>query len=161
MAWKVDEGAWNGVSLDGMGVALVVKAEGTLGDTGVFKLNAGKTKAVVLVDERATDEQHAALVAFVRDSARELATDIARVDRVPFELENDHLSGVGKFKAGKVAVLVGDWTRGDPAIGRFLAAHGRSGVPFYLFYPADGGAPQILPQILTPSLLAGLAISAP
>jgi DsbC/DsbD-like thiol-disulfide interchange protein/cytochrome c biogenesis protein CcdA len=57
-------------------------------------------------------------------------------------------------KAG-VATLVGDWTRGDPAIGRFLAAHGRSGVPFYLFYPAHGD-PQELPQILTPSVLLAL-----
>ena len=33
-----------------------------------------------------------------------------------------------------VAVLVGDWTRGDAAIGRFLEQHGRSGVPLYLYY---------------------------
>jgi DsbC/DsbD-like thiol-disulfide interchange protein/cytochrome c biogenesis protein CcdA len=60
------------------------------------------------------------------------------------------------FKAHNVAVLVGDWTRGDPAITRFLAAHGRSGVPFYLYY-TPGGALTVLPQVLTPSLLAGLA----
>ncbi len=65
------------------------------------------------------------------------------------------------FAQGKVAVLVGDWTRGDPAIGRFLSDHGRSGVPFYLFYPKAGGDPQVLPQILTPSLLIGLATSPP
>jgi thiol:disulfide interchange protein len=61
------------------------------------------------------------------------------------------------FAAKHVAVMVGDWTRGDPAISRFLAAHGRSGVPFYLFYPAGGGEPRELPQVLTPGLLAGLA----
>ncbi|HWI86605.1 MAG TPA: thioredoxin family protein [Sphingomonas sp.] len=61
------------------------------------------------------------------------------------------------FTEKHVAVMVGDWTRGDPAISRFLAAHGRSGVPFYLFYPAGGGEPRELPQILTPGLLAGLA----
>ncbi|NIJ06917.1 thiol:disulfide interchange protein [Sphingomonas vulcanisoli] len=61
------------------------------------------------------------------------------------------------FAAKKVAVMVGDWTRGDPTITRFLAAHGRSGVPFYLFYPAGGGEPRELPQVLTPGLLAGLA----
>jgi thiol:disulfide interchange protein len=60
------------------------------------------------------------------------------------------------FAAKHVAVMVGDWTRGDPAISRFLSAHGRSGVPFYLFYPADGGEPRELPQVLTPGLLAGL-----
>jgi thiol:disulfide interchange protein len=60
------------------------------------------------------------------------------------------------FAAKKVAVMVGDWTKGDPAISRFLAAHGRSGVPFYLFYPAKG-EPRELPQVLTPGMLAGLA----
>lgn len=67
-------------------------------------------------------------------------------------------SEVAKAFADKhVVVMVGDWTRGDSAISRFLAAHGRSGVPFYLFYPAGGGEPRELPQILTPGLLAGLA----
>lgn len=105
MAWKVDEGAWNGVSLDGLGVALVVKAEGTLGDTGVFKLDAGKMKSVILVDAKATDAQHAALVSFVRDTAKDLAADVARIDRVPLELKNDHVSGKGTFKAGEIASI--------------------------------------------------------
>ena len=60
------------------------------------------------------------------------------------------------FAKGKVAVLVGDWTRSDPAIGRFLEAQGRSGVPLYLFYP-KGGAVQVLPQVLTPATLTALA----
>ena len=59
-------------------------------------------------------------------------------------------------KAG-VSVLRGDWTRRDPAISRFLSAQGAAGVPLYLWYPAGGGAPQQLPQVLTPALLAGLA----
>ena len=61
------------------------------------------------------------------------------------------------FEKGKVAVLRGDWTRRDPAITRFLTAQGAAGVPLYMWYPAGGGAPQQLPQVLTPALLAGLA----
>ena len=38
------------------------------------------------------------------------------------------------FRARGIRVLVGDWTRGDAAIGRFLERHGRSGVPLYLYY---------------------------
>jgi thiol:disulfide interchange protein/DsbC/DsbD-like thiol-disulfide interchange protein len=60
------------------------------------------------------------------------------------------------FKAGGVTMMVGDWTNGDPVITRFLNEHGASGVPLYLYYPKGGGEPQKLPQILTPSLLAGL-----
>ncbi len=59
------------------------------------------------------------------------------------------------FKAGNVAVLVGDWTRNDPAIGRFLESQGRSGVPLYLFY-AKGSEAQTLPQVLTPGTLTAL-----
>lgn len=60
------------------------------------------------------------------------------------------------FKAKNVAVMVGDWTKGDPAITRFLEAHGRSGVPLYLWYPAGNAAPRELPQLLTPGLLIAL-----
>ncbi len=57
------------------------------------------------------------------------------------------------FAAARVAQLVGDWTRGDPAITALLRAHAREGVPLYLLYPAGGGAPAILPQILTEGML--------
>ena len=60
------------------------------------------------------------------------------------------------FALAKVAVLVGDWTGGDAAVGRFLQAQGRSGVPLYLYYP-PGKAPEILPQMLTTSRVVSLA----
>ena len=60
------------------------------------------------------------------------------------------------FRRRGVAVLVGDWTRGDPAIGRFLEKQGRSGVPLYLWYAPGRGA-EVLPQILTVGRVAGLA----
>jgi thiol:disulfide interchange protein len=60
-----------------------------------------------------------------------------------------------RFKERNVAVLAGDWTRGDAAIGRFLAQHGRSGVPLYLYY-APGQEAKILPQILTVGDLTAL-----
>lgn len=59
------------------------------------------------------------------------------------------------FADNNVAVLVGDWTRGDAAIGHFLAAQGRAGVPLYLYY-APGEEAQRLPQILTPGRLITL-----
>ncbi|CAH0495663.1 protein-disulfide reductase DsbD [Novosphingobium sp. CECT 9465] len=59
------------------------------------------------------------------------------------------------FEKAGVVVLVGDWTRRDPAITKFLTAQGAAGVPLYLWYPAGGDARQ-LPQVLTPDMLAGL-----
>ena len=47
------------------------------------------------------------------------------------------------------AYLVADWTRRDAAIAEELGKHGRSGVPLYLVYPARGGSPEALPQLLT------------
>jgi DsbC/DsbD-like thiol-disulfide interchange protein/cytochrome c biogenesis protein CcdA len=60
------------------------------------------------------------------------------------------------FRAGGVAVLVGDWTDGDPALGRFIEAHGRAGVPLYLYYPRGAREPRVLPQLLTPGMLEAL-----
>jgi thiol:disulfide interchange protein len=54
---------------------------------------------------------------------------------------------------GGVSVLVADWTNADAAITAELARHGRNSVPLYLWYPAGGGEPEILPQILTPAML--------
>ncbi len=61
------------------------------------------------------------------------------------------------FRKSGVVVLRGDWTRRDPAITRFLTAHGAAGVPFYQWYPARGGPPEQLPQVLTAGMLADLA----
>ncbi len=59
------------------------------------------------------------------------------------------------FRTAGVQVLVGDWTDGDAAIGKFLDAHGRAGVPLYLFYGSDGQV-KTLPQILTADMLVKL-----
>jgi DsbC/DsbD-like thiol-disulfide interchange protein/cytochrome c biogenesis protein CcdA len=64
------------------------------------------------------------------------------------------------FKAGGVKVLAGDWTNGDPTITRFLDAHGRAGVPYYLWY-APGKQPEELPQVLTPGMLISRAQAKP
>ncbi|MEP9402741.1 protein-disulfide reductase DsbD family protein [Sphingomonas silueang] len=60
------------------------------------------------------------------------------------------------FGRGKVATLVGDWTDGDPALGRFIEAHNRAGVPLYLWYAPGAKEPQVLPQVLTPGTLTAL-----
>ncbi|TCP33757.1 protein-disulfide reductase DsbD domain-containing protein [Sphingomonas sp. BK235] len=60
------------------------------------------------------------------------------------------------FKEGKVAVLVGDWTDGDPVLGRFIEAHNRAGVPLYLWYKPGAATPRVLPQVLTSGMLAAL-----
>jgi thiol:disulfide interchange protein len=60
------------------------------------------------------------------------------------------------FEDAGVVALVGDWTRRDPAITRFLTEQGAAGVPLYLWYP-PGGEGRQLPQVLTPDTLVSLA----
>jgi thiol:disulfide interchange protein len=62
-------------------------------------------------------------------------------------------------KAG-VVYLKGDWTDRNATIEQALAEHGRAGVPLYLMYPASGGDPQVLPQILTEGAVVDAAKSA-
>ncbi|MGQ0697073.1 MAG: protein-disulfide reductase DsbD family protein [Panacagrimonas sp.] len=54
------------------------------------------------------------------------------------------------FRRKDVALLVGDWTRADPAITAVLQRYGRSGVPLYLA-SREGAEPTVLPQVLTPA----------
>ncbi len=105
MAWKVDKGDWQGVSLNGLGAALVVKAEGTLGSDGIFPMQPGKTAAVIIVDEQASIEQRDAFVAFVKDQAHDLTKNVIKVVSAPITLKNDHLEGCGVFSAGKLASI--------------------------------------------------------
>ena len=64
------------------------------------------------------------------------------------------------FARHGVVTLIGDWTRGDPAITRFLAEHGRNSIPFYLYY-APGKEARVLPQLLTSSGLVAMASETP
>jgi thiol:disulfide interchange protein DsbD len=53
------------------------------------------------------------------------------------------------FAKHHVACLIADWTRRDPEITKLLEAHGRDGVPLYLYYAPHATEAQVLPQILT------------
>lgn len=105
MAWKVEEGGWNDVKLEGLSVALVVKADGTLGNDGIFPMQAGKIDSVILVDEKASDEQQQALVDFVKHTAVDYTRNVKLIERVPLTLTNDHHRVEGVFKAGNVAEI--------------------------------------------------------
>ncbi|KQU49672.1 thiol:disulfide interchange protein [Sphingomonas sp. Leaf339] len=60
------------------------------------------------------------------------------------------------FAKNKVAVLIGDWTDGDPVLGRFIERHNRAGVPLYLYYAPGAKEARVLPQVLTTGMLEEL-----
>lgn len=60
-----------------------------------------------------------------------------------------------------VVYLKGDWTRQDPEITAFLRGFGRDGVPFYALYPPGGGAPTVLPPLLTETAMLDAIAAVP
>lgn len=64
------------------------------------------------------------------------------------------------FKEKNIRYLKGDWTNQNPEITRYLASHGRNGVPLYVYYPPrdeqTGQRPEsiVLPQILTTKIVS-------
>ncbi len=81
--WKVTEGSWNGVSLNGLGVVGVIRASSTLGD--VYH-TAYPVKAVLIVDDRANPEQRLALQSFAKRMGGDLLQDVVRVDYQPIDM---------------------------------------------------------------------------
>ena len=56
-------------------------------------------------------------------------------------------------EAANAVYMKGDWTDVDPAITAYLQQYGAVGVPFYAVYPAGGGEPEILPNLLTTGIV--------
>ncbi|MEP6908411.1 MAG: thioredoxin family protein, partial [Pseudoxanthomonas sp.] len=50
--------------------------------------------------------------------------------------------------------MQGDWTNVDPAITEFLDTHKAVGVPLYVVFPAAGGEGEVLPTVLTQTIVA-------
>ncbi|MBO6556258.1 MAG: thioredoxin family protein [Pseudomonadales bacterium] len=57
------------------------------------------------------------------------------------------------FKEKGITYLKADWTNEDPKITAALQEYGRTGVPLYLLYEKGAGEAEVLPQILTPSIV--------
>ena len=102
LAWKVHEGDWKGVPLNGLSVVAVVRASATLGDP---YHNPYPAESILLVDSRATSQQRAALTSFAESMAGRLLKNVVRVEAAPIQMTVEHgeLHGVAKLVAGNVA----------------------------------------------------------
>lgn len=49
--------------------------------------------------------------------------------------------------------MIADSTKYNPDVEQALSDFGRGGLPLYVVYPADGGKPVVLPQVLTPGIV--------
>lgn len=57
------------------------------------------------------------------------------------------------FKDHNVTLMIADWTNKNVEITEFLRGFGHNGVPLNVFYPASGGEPVVLPQILSEDMV--------
>jgi len=103
LAWHVQSGSWNGVSLDGFTVAAAVRAQATLGDPYA---NPYPAHAVLMVDDQANPQQRDALVAFARNMGGDLLGNVEDVIPTPMELVVNHERHASAWlRAGQFAIV--------------------------------------------------------
>jgi len=103
LAWHVQSGSWDGVPLDGLTVAAAVHANATLGDPYA---NPYPARAVLLVDDQASQQQRDALVAFAHQMGGELLRHAEQIIPAPMELAvSPQRHGVALLRAGQFATV--------------------------------------------------------
>src|SRR5919201_5416958 len=75
VGWRVDQGAIDGVKLDGLSVVAVVAASDTLG-----LQQTGPAKALIIVDAKATSAQRDALVQLAKKEGGELTKNVLSIE---------------------------------------------------------------------------------
>ena len=60
------------------------------------------------------------------------------------------------FQKQGIVYIEADWTNYNSEITDFLEKYGQKGVPFYAYFAPGQSTPEILPQILTKSMLLTL-----
>jgi hypothetical protein len=102
LGWKIEKGAWQGVTLDGLSVMGIVHAESTLGD--FMHPDVVGARAVIIVDERATPEQRIALGQFAKQMGGDLLKNIVRTEARPIAFSSgDMHSRQVKMVGGELA----------------------------------------------------------
>jgi len=82
LAWRVDRGSFNGISLDGLSVVAAVAGDKNL---GIQEVGGGKavTRSTLFVDSRANAAQQLALVAMATDLSQGTLGTIVNVSPAP------------------------------------------------------------------------------
>ena len=110
-AWRVRQGAWHGVPVEGLSIVAVVRAAATLGEPAKSPLAA---RSVLLVDERADAAQKDALVGFAREMGGDLLADVVAVESAPIQLSVEggssavHAHGGAAGLSGAASLRAGD-----------------------------------------------------
>jgi len=114
MAWSIVSGAYQGVDLAGLKVVMALDTMDTLGFLGID--GAGEIKSIVYVDEKATDDQHAALLKFVRKHTGRAGRSVVRVTKAPIEMSVNEDRLDARLDVGKAVKVVARKARPDDCI---------------------------------------------
>jgi hypothetical protein len=98
IGWSIEKGEWNGVKLDGLKVAAVLRAQSTLG------VDPGAVRSVLILDEKAGLSQRLALRAFAENMGDDLLAEIVRTETAPMKFQSANVhSRFAVFEAGELA----------------------------------------------------------
>ena len=120
LAWKVDRGSFNGVTLDGLSVVAAVAGDKNLGiaEIGGDKANV---KSAVYVDARANTAQQLALVAMASELSKGTVSNIVQVTPAPIDFTSN--SHVVTISTSNVALTVDKHMIHDPTCGAMQWFH--------------------------------------
>ena len=101
MAWRIEEGGWDGVDLSGLSVLAIVRSDATLGDPYV---ESRATESVLIVDAGANPSQRSALEGFARGMGGDLVSEVAGIEtaEVAFDLRSN---GEASVTAGDIVAV--------------------------------------------------------
>ena len=125
LAWKVDRGSFNGISLDGLSVVAAVAGDRNLGiaEIGGAKANI---RSSVFVDDRANAAQRIALVAMATELSNGSVGNVVSVTSTPIQFaDQEHAVHVA---AGQVALDVSKHIPHDPTCGAMQWFHPLSSI---------------------------------
>ncbi len=114
LAWKVDQGSYNGVTLDGLSVVAAVAGDRNLGIQEIGGAQA-TTRSAVYVDQRANPAQRMALVAMANSLSKGVVSTVVQVTRTPIQFTEDQ--EMIRVSAGPATLDVNKRMDHDPSCG--------------------------------------------
>jgi len=120
LAWKVDRGTFNGVSIDGLSIVAAVSGDRNL---GLQEIGGGKpeVRSALFVDSRANPAQQIALVAMANELSNGLVGTIVQVTPAPIHFA-DH-GGEIAVSAPHIALGISKHMTHDPSCGAMQWFH--------------------------------------
>jgi hypothetical protein len=114
LAWKVDRGSFNGISIDGLSVVAALSGDRNL---GMQEMGGEKpaVRSAVFVDQRANRAQQIALVAMANELSKGMVGTIVQVTSAPIQFA-DHGSEI-EVATGPVSLDVSKHLVHDPSCG--------------------------------------------